>query len=119
MTVKELYNTIHGDYDRAISVMMMDDFIKRMLTKFVQSDSSNELFKAYENKDYQGVFFAAHSIKGVAGNLALTSLFDKIVPIVEGTRDYNNPSANIDKDIEDYRNEYQFVISQLKQFLNL
>ena len=119
MTVKGLYEKIHGDYQRAISVMMMDDFIKRMLTKFVQSDSSEELFKAYENKDYQGVFAAAHSIKGVVGNLALTSLFDKIVPIVEATRNFDNPSINIDKEVANYKNEHQFVMSELKKFLNL
>ena len=39
MTVKELYESFGGNYNAAIQLLMNDEFIKRMLTKFVQSNS--------------------------------------------------------------------------------
>ena len=119
MTVKELYEKIHGNYQNALSMMMMDDFIKRMLTKFVQSNPASNLFKAYEDNDYQAVFAAAHSLKGVTGNLALTSLYDKVVPIVEKTRNASpNSMIDVDKEMNDFKAEYQFVIEIINKFLN-
>lgn len=118
MTVKELYEKIHGNYEHALHTMMMDDFIKRMLTKFTQSDSAANLFEAYDNKDYPAIFAASHSFKGVAGNLALDSLFDKVVPIVEKTRNSSSDSnIDIESEMNDFKNEYQFVMSELKKFL--
>lgn len=118
MTVKELYEKIHGNYQNALSMMMVDDFIKRMLTKFVQSNSASNLFEAYENKDYPAVFAAAHSLKGVTGNLALTSLYDKVVPIVEKTRNAtSNSNIDIESEMNDFKNEYQFVIESINDFL--
>lgn len=120
MTVKELYEKIHGNYQSALSMMMMDDFIKRMLTKFVQSNPGEQLFEAYQRKDYQGVFAASHSLKGVAGNLALTSIFDKAIIIVEKTRNADsNPNIDIEEEMNDFRTEYQFVLNELKNFLNI
>lgn len=118
MTTKELYEKINGNYQNALNMMMMDDFIKRMLTKFIQSNAASNLFEAYENKDYPAVFAAAHSLKGVTGNLALTSLYDKVVPIVEKTRNAT-PNSNIDieSEMNDFKNEYQFVIESINDFL--
>ena len=118
MSVKELYEKIHGDYQKALSMMMMDDFIKRMLTKFVQNNPGAQLLEAYDNKDYPSLFQASHSLKGVAGNLALTSIFDKVVPIVEKTRNATKESIiDINKEMEEFRNDYNFVIEELKSFL--
>ena len=120
MSVKELYEKIHGDYQKALGTMMMDDFIKRMLTKFVQSDPAANLFKAYEEKDYQTVFAAGHSLKGVAGNLALDSIYNKVVPIVEKTRNLEPGSTiDIESEMSDFRSDYQFVIAEIKSFLGL
>ena len=120
MTVKELYEKIHGNYQNALSTMMMDDFIKRMLTKFLQSDPGTGLLSAYESKDYPAVFAAAHSLKGVAGNLALDSIFNKVVPIVEKTRNASSGDAiDIESEMNDFKNEYQFVTKEIKDFLNL
>ena len=41
MNVKELYESINGDYQRALSVMMSDSLIERMINKFM----ANELYE--------------------------------------------------------------------------
>ena len=118
MTAKEFYEITNGNYQNALNTMMNDDFIKRMLSKFAQNNAVGELLEAYDNKDFQKVFVAAHSIKGVAGNLALTGLYDKVIPIVEGTRNAEaSSSINIDSEINDFRKEYNHLMSQLEIFL--
>lgn len=118
MTVKEFYETTHGDYQAALTTMMMDDFIKRMLGKFVQTSAAPAMFEAYEKKDYPAVFAAAHSLKGVTGNLALTSLFNKIVPIVEATRNVDaGTPVDIDEAMKEYKKEYEFIIAQINILL--
>ena len=116
MTVKELYEKIHGNYQNALSMMMMDDFIKRMLTKFVQSNPASNLFKAYEDKDYQAVFAAAHSLKGVVGNLALTPLFEIASIITEATR--NGATPNIDNEINTLKERYSLIEENFRKFGN-
>ena len=120
MTVKEFYENIGGSYQNALNTMMMDDFIKKMLTKFLQSDSISNLFMAFEQKDFQKVFAAAHSLKGVLGNLALDPLYNKVIPIVEKTRNANeNSNVDLESEMNDFRNEYNLVVVQLKKLLNM
>ena len=119
MNVKEFYENNHGSYTTALNMMMNDDFIKRMLSKFISSNRSLEMIECYKNKDYKGVFEAGHSLKGVAGNLALTSLYDLVVPIVEKTRNYSNmTSINLDDEIASYQKEYEQIIAAIKELID-
>jgi HPt (histidine-containing phosphotransfer) domain-containing protein len=120
MTVKEFYENINGSYQNALSTMMNDDFIKKMLNKFLQTNSITSLFEAYKEKDFQKVFAAGHSLKGVLGNLALDPLYNKVVPIVEKTRNIApNSRVDLDSEINDFQNEYNLVISELKKLLEV
>ena len=39
MNVKEFYISINGDYQRALSIMMNDSLIERMITKFMSNNA--------------------------------------------------------------------------------
>lgn len=118
MTAKEFYEITKGDYQSALSTMMNDDFIKRMLSKFAANNAVGDLLDGYASKDYQKVFTMAHSLKGVTGNLALKGLYDKVIPIVELTRNpEGKASIDIDNEINDLKNEYAFLMEQLEIFL--
>ena len=86
MTVKEFYENVHGDYQGALNLMISDAFITRMLGKFAENNRFDDLLQSYKDKNFKGVFEASHSLKGVAGNLSLKSLYDLIVPIVDAVR---------------------------------
>ena len=50
--------------------------------------------------------------------ISLTGLYNKVIPIVEGTRNAEaNSSINIDNEINDFRNEYNHLMTQLEIFL--
>ena len=118
MTVKELYDSFGGDYNYAIQTMMSDDFIKKMLLKFVQNNTFENVIKSYENKDYRGVFDASHSLKGVCGNLSLTPLFKKASVVCEATRfSTNNDNINLDKEIEELKQCYKDIYTSLSNYL--
>ena len=118
MNVEEFYNSIGGNYVKAKETMMNDDFIKRMLSKFVSSDSYDALINAYNDGDMSAVFRAAHLLKGVTGNLSLTPLYEKSSTICELTRNLKeNETVDISTQMNDFKNAYQMIKEGIKKLL--
>ncbi|MCH4239624.1 MAG: Hpt domain-containing protein [Oscillospiraceae bacterium] len=53
---------------------------------FSKDSGFTDLSSALEKKDYTEAFESAHMLKGVASNLGLTPLYDKICILVEALR---------------------------------
>ena len=118
MTVKEFYELVGGDYNVALSRMMNDDFIKRMLTKFLANNAFNIIKEGFDNKDAKTLFEGAHSLKGVAGNLALNSLYDKTCVIVEAVRDFENVKEfNLDKEMKELEDTYLLINAKIEELI--
>lgn len=66
---------------------------ERMLRKFPASVKELDVKKALEEKDLQTAFNAAHTIKGVTGNLSLTPLYRAYTDIVAFIRGEEPESA--------------------------
>lgn len=115
MNVKQFYIDVNGDYNDALRRMMNDVLIVRMIAKFMSGDSINSLVSLYENKDYRGVFASAHTLKGVAGNLSLTPLFEIACTITEATR--NEDGVNLDKEIEELKSIKNTIEEAYKKHL--
>jgi HPt (histidine-containing phosphotransfer) domain-containing protein len=80
------------DYDGGVERLMGNaEMYENFLQMFVKDDSFAELEKAMEEKDYDKAFAAAHTLKGVAGNLSMTKLYNDLVVFV----DYLRNSADI------------------------
>ena len=115
MNVKQFYIDIKGNYDNALSIMMNDVFIAKMLTKFMDNNIYEQMFSSYENNDYRALFASSHSFKGVAGNLALTPLFEIASIITEATR--NSDDVNLDKEIEELKKQYSLVKEKYLEYI--
>ena len=74
MTVQELYQSIEGDYSAALKVMMMEPLVRRMIVKFPDDPNCGKLMKAGEALDANGIFEAAHALKGTTASLGLVKL---------------------------------------------
>lgn len=113
--MSELINKLshHGmDVKDAMSRFMGDEeLFEFCFKKFSQDKGFAELGEALKAKDYDNAFKAAHSLKGVAGNLGLRSLFDYISVLVEVLRakDYD---ADFDK-------MYSDIVKCSKEFFEL
>ena len=86
MTVSEFYHSIQADYAAAKGRLMNDALILRFLRKFATEYKIDALVNAVNAQDGKGIFEACHSLKGVAGNLALTRLYDLASDLTEKTR---------------------------------
>ena len=68
--------------------MDREDMFRKYLKKFFESADSVvlELTSAAEKEDYQNMLFAAHSLKGLAGNIGLNGVFLPAKKIVDDIR---------------------------------
>ena len=115
MDVKQFYFAVEGNYQEALSRLMNDAFIARMLGKFHDNNSYNDIISSYENNDFPALFSAVHAFKGVAGNLSLTSLFDLSCDITEKTRSLE--PVNIDNEINLLKQKYQTFLDSYQKFI--
>ena len=115
MNVKQFYLDIGGSYTDALAIMMNDLFISKMMKKFIENNSYNEIVSLYEKKDYRALFAAAHSFKGVSGNLALTPLYELASTITEATR--NSDGVNLDKEIAELKRVYTLVQEKYQEHI--
>ena len=74
MTVKELYERIEGDYGAALKIMMADTMIAKFIVRVPDDPTYGRLMAAAEAMDPEGLFEAAHTLKGVTANFGLTKL---------------------------------------------
>ena len=63
--------------------MGREDFYLRMVSMVINEHSFADLEKAIKENNLEEGFKAAHALKGVAGNLSLTPLYNKVVEITE------------------------------------
>ena len=89
MTIKELYETIGGNYEQALRVMKMDKLIDRYVRKLKSSGVGEQLAAAGETMDALKLFESAHGMKGVCSNLGLDELASAADAITEEFRPGN------------------------------
>lgn len=86
MTLKELYDSIGGDYDQALRVLRMDKLVDKHIRKLTKNGVVESLLAAGETMDAQQLFETAHAVKGVCANLGLTKIADAASEITEDYR---------------------------------
>lgn len=86
MTLKECYDRMNGSYEDAKLRLMMDSMVERFMFKFLEDDTMANLRAAVAEKNIPDSFRAAHTLKGVAANLAFTELQAKASALTEQLR---------------------------------
>lgn len=85
MTVEEAYKVI-GDYNDAKNRFSKEESIVRFAVKFKNDKCYERLKKAVSENNIEETFNAAHTLKGVAGNLSFTKLQKAASDLTEQTR---------------------------------
>ena len=83
MNVRECYDTMRGDYEDVKRRFLTDARIRRFALLFLEDRSMADLQEAMGNKDCEGAFHAAHTLKGVCLNLGLAGLYRPVEQITE------------------------------------
>ena len=82
--LKEFYNNVGSDADDAISRLGGNARLaKRFVKRFLDDKCFSDLLLSLEKDDAQSAFRAAHTLKGVAVNLGMQTLFVKVSEITE------------------------------------
>lgn len=74
---KVILENAHINVDEALNRMMGNEaLLERLLKKFCSENHYNTIEEAIETKDIQSAINASHALKGVAGNLSLTLVYE-------------------------------------------
>lgn len=118
MTLQELYEEI-GNYEEAIVRLMDERIIDKFIVKFPNDPSFQQLLDGWNAKDPETVFRAAHTLKGVCGNLALTPLYELTANLVEHFRGYRERTISISEAepmIEAIAKQYEKTVKGIQQY---
>ena len=119
MTVQELYQNIEGDYAAALKVMMMEPLVSRMIMKFPADPGFGKLTAATETMDGNGIFEAAHAMKGTCASLGLVKLSGMAAEVCEEFRpgrDRMMTDGEVRDRVEAIRALYEKTIAGIQAF---
>ena len=107
MTLKDCYMQMGADYEETVQRLRSESLIQRIILKFPQDPSYQELCQALADGNIEVAFRAAHTLKGVCQNLGFKNLYEPSAELTERddlmqkvTEEYNRTV----KAIEDFQN---------------
>ncbi|MGP8312445.1 Hpt domain-containing protein [Enterocloster aldenensis] len=117
MDVKACYKKMDGNYEEAVRLMGSDERIIKYLKMFQRDTNFNVLCSAVNDNDFKTAFNAAHTLKGVALNLSLTSLADRIKELTEMLRS-GIPVQGIVPLLQKTKRTYSWVLECINTLIN-
>lgn len=100
MTLRELYESIGGDYDQALRVLRMEKLMDKHIRKYIKNGAVEDLLSAGEDMDPVRLFETSHAVKGVSANLGLVRLAEAASEISEEFRP-GNPRRLTDEQVKE------------------
>lgn len=112
MTTKELYDVLQADFADACNRLTSEAMVSRFIRKFPADPSMQNLRAAVKDGNIETSFRSVHTLKGVAGNLALTQLYQAAWNLTEQLRPRLEQA---DKELMDALElEYQRTVSAIE-----
>ena len=114
MTIKECYNKLKGDYQDAKSRLGSDELIEKFALMFPKDKTMENLRKAVADGNIEEQFKAAHTLKGLAGNLSFSELAKYSTELTELLRPLKQAAdPDLVKKIEEL---YKLIIDSLEEY---
>lgn len=105
---KESFEAYGADYRTTMERFMgNENMYLRLLDMLFQDENMNKLGNALKAEDMTAAFEAAHTLKGVVGNLGLTPLYEAVCAIVEPLR--FRKACNYAAMYQDIKSEFEKV----------
>lgn len=104
----EIFEAYGGDYRFTMGRFMNNEALYlKFLDMLFEDENLGKLGTALEQQDYEAAFTAAHTLKGVSGNMGLTPLFDAVCVLVESIRYKKDPNG--------YAAQYQVIQTEFQR----
>ncbi|MGM9590921.1 MAG: Hpt domain-containing protein [Faecousia sp.] len=119
MTIQECYQKLDGDFAQVEKRLSSENIVKRFITKFLDDGSFSQLCIALEEGNRHKAFHAAHTLKGVSGNLSLSRLYSSVSQLAELLRSEAEViPAGVYSLFEEVTQDYQLTVSAIRTFLD-
>lgn len=109
MNLKDVYEYMGADYADVMSRLPREESIAKFLRMFKKSEDFENMVKGIETKDYRAVFSSSHNLKGMCGNLSLSTLAKSSSEICEATR-HGDPEIDLEPLLAQAKADYQLII---------
>lgn len=114
MTIKECYDIIGGDYEAVYQRMMKkESLILKFTKKFLDDSSYKNLKDNLSGGNIEEAFRAAHTLKGVAQNLAFDALYKPSSDLAEILRGGSTEGA--EELMETITEEYEKTVEAIRE----
>lgn len=119
MTIQECYQQFGGNYDEVKKHLPSEALIKKFIAKFLDDRSFSDLQTAMQEGSRENAFRAAHTLKGVCGNLNLDRLLDSASKLTEFLRPETEAiPEGADVLFEEVRSDYELTVSAIRSYLD-
>lgn len=115
MTVQECYEAFGGNYEEVISRLRTDERVARFLQKVVDDGSYALLIDSIATNNVDEAFRAAHTLKGVCGNLSITKFGESSSALCEYLREKRVIDGAVLSMLETVKADYELTIGSIKQ----
>ncbi len=106
--------TIGIDVDEALGRFLNNEsLMMKFLLRFPSDENFSRLKQALDCQDSTGAFEAAHTLKGVTGNLSMKSFYQQISSLVEDLR--GGALASAEEKMPALESQYTQIVSILNQ----
>ena len=117
MTIQECYQRMGGGYEQAVKRLSGEKMVERFIAKFLDDDSFSQLCKAMEENKRVEAFCAAHTLRGVSGNLSFIRLFDSASALTETLQVESETIPNAaEGPMEEVRKTYQSTVEAIRTY---
>ena len=114
MTVKECYGAMEGNYQEVEARLRTEERIKKFLCKVPEDKSYELLCNSLEQGNMDEAFRAAHTIKGVCQNLALTKLGNSAQILTDYLRDRREYTAEVEELFAQVKKDYEKTVECIR-----
>ena len=105
---KKILSECDIDYEQGLEKFMNNTALyERLLNNFLTENTFETAKEAFDQKDYDGVLKAVHTMKSATGTLSMNILYEKCCRVVDDIRAENTSLA--DRDFEDMYSEYKKI----------
>lgn len=119
MTIQECYQCLGGDYRDAENRLMKESLVKKFIAMFLEDGSFDQLCRAMEEGNRQDAFRAAHTLKGICGNLSLTKLYASASRLTELLRpEADTIPQEASALLDTVRQDYELTVGSIRRYLN-
>ena len=115
MTVQECYAAFGGNYEEVVSRLRTDERIARFLQKVVTDGSYQLLIDSIASGNVDEAFRAAHTLKGICGNLSITRFGESSSALTEVLREKRVINDEVYSLLETVKVDYELTVNSIKQ----